>query len=160
MLFKNVASQKLAVLAWDTLTDSPKTGDAANITAQISKDWGAAAATNDVNPTEFDSTNHKGIYVFNMTQAETNANIILLTATSTTAGVIIAPLVVFTHPAYYTTLSIDSHGRVDVSKIKGTDAIDQINAECDTALSDYDPPTKAEMDAAITSGASAPSLGD
>ena len=27
---------------------------------------------------------------------------------------------------------------------------DQINAECDTALSDYDPPTKTEMDSAFT----------
>ena len=32
-LYKNVASQKLAVYAYDTSADAPKTGDAANITA-------------------------------------------------------------------------------------------------------------------------------
>lgn len=50
---------------------------------------------------------------------------------------------------------------VNTSQIEGSDATDQINAACDTALSDYDAPTKAELDAsfptnfadlAITSG--------
>lgn len=37
---------------------------------------------------------------------------------------------------------------LDVStvQVEGSDATDQINAACDTALSDYDAPTKAEMD--------------
>ena len=41
---------------------------------------------------------------------------------------------------------IDTSGRVDVGLIEGSDATDAINAEADTALTDYDPPTKAELD--------------
>ncbi len=39
---------------------------------------------------------------------------------------------------------------VDATLIEGVDATDQINAECDTALADYDGPTQAEMDTALT----------
>jgi hypothetical protein len=38
--------------------------------------------------------------------------------------------------------------QADTVQIEGVDATDQINAACDTALADYDPPTKAEMDSA------------
>lgn len=95
--FKNVASQKVAVIAYDSTDGSRKTGDAANITAQISKDFGAAAATNDINPTELDATDHPGVYVFDLTQAETNAEVITITPASSTANVeldtvVVAPL--------------------------------------------------------------------
>lgn len=46
--------------------------------------------------------------------------------------------------------AFNSDGRVDVASIEGSDATDQINAACDTALSDYDAPTKAEMDSAFS----------
>jgi len=46
--------------------------------------------------------------------------------------------------------AFDSNARVDVASIEGLDATDQINAACDTALSDYDAPTKAEMDSAFS----------
>ena len=86
-IYKNKASQKLAVVAIDTSDGSLKTGDAANITAQISKDGGVNAATNDANPAELDSTNHPGVYIFDLLQAETNANLITLTADSTTNNI-------------------------------------------------------------------------
>ena len=44
---------------------------------------------------------------------------------------------------------IDTSGQVDVGTIEGSDATDQINAEADTALTDYDPPTKAELDSGL-----------
>lgn len=44
---------------------------------------------------------------------------------------------------------IDTSGQVDVGQIEGSDATDQINTEADTALSDYDPPTKAELDTGL-----------
>lgn len=51
-------------------------------------------------------------------------------------------------PANFGDLSITATtGRVDVASIEGSDATDQINAACDTALTDYDAPTKAELDA-------------
>jgi hypothetical protein len=86
-LYKNVADQKIAVFAYDTAVGVPKTGDASNITAQISKDFGSAAALADVNPIELDATDHPGIYVFDLTKAETNADNIIITAVSTTPDV-------------------------------------------------------------------------
>lgn len=98
-MFKNVASQKIPVFAWDTANRIPKTGDAANITGKISKDGGAAASTDDTNPTELDATNFPGIYIFDLTQAETNAEFVILQAKSSTTDIQILPVMVYTtHP--------------------------------------------------------------
>ena len=45
--------------------DGPVESNSANITAQISMDSAASAATVDVNPGEVDSTDHPGLYYFN-----------------------------------------------------------------------------------------------
>ena len=125
-MFKNVASQKLAVFAWDNATGAPKTGDAGNISAQISKDGGATAATNDVAPTELDATDAKGIYLFDMTQAETNADLVILSAVSSTADIDLQPVIIYTIPA----ASVDwqNGGRLDLlldaiptTAMRGTD---------------------------------------
>lgn len=102
-IYKNIASQKIAVYAHDTAADAPKTGDAANITAQISKDGGTTAATNDANPTELDATDAPGIYLFDMTQAETNADLIVLQADSSTADISIEPVIIYTLPTWTNT---------------------------------------------------------
>lgn len=99
MLYKNVASQKIAVFAYTASTGAAKTGDAAQITAYISKDFAAGAATNDVNPTEMDATNMPGWYVFDLTQAETNAEVIVLAPKSSTSGVVLDQVQVFTQDA-------------------------------------------------------------
>lgn len=39
--------------------------------------------------------------------------------------------------------------QTDAVQIEGVDATNQINAEADTALADYDPPTKAELDSGL-----------
>lgn len=53
-------------------------------------------------------------------------------------------------PTNFSDLSITlTTGRVDVASIEGSDATDQINAACDTAFTDYDPPTKAELDSGL-----------
>lgn len=95
---KNVASQKIAVYAYLTTGDTPgpKTGDAANITAKIFQDGGAAATTDDANPTELDSTNAPGVYLFDLTQGESNADLIVLKAVSATSGVMIEPVILYT----------------------------------------------------------------
>lgn len=95
-MYKNVASQKLAIFLYNTTTGAGVTGDAANITGQISKDGGASAASNDTNPTELDATNHPGIYLFDLTQAETNADLISFKAASATAGVRADPVIIYT----------------------------------------------------------------
>jgi len=68
-LFKNTAGQKWRVFAFTLATNEPVTGDAAQITAKISLDWGTATAITDTNPTEIED----GFYDFTLTQAETNA---------------------------------------------------------------------------------------
>ena len=51
---KNVTGQKWVVFAFDRTDNTPKTGDAANITANLRIDGGAANAVDDVNPTELE----------------------------------------------------------------------------------------------------------
>jgi len=92
-MFKNVASQKVAVYAFDTATSAAKSGDAANITAQISKDGAAGAATDDVNPVEIGTT---GVYVFTLLQAETNADLVVVVPVSSTSDVQIDPVIAYT----------------------------------------------------------------
>lgn len=92
MILKNVASQKFYIFAYTAATGVAKTGDAANITAYLSKDGAAAAQTNDVNSTEMDATNMKGWYAFDAIQAETNAEMLILAPVSATAGVLIDPV--------------------------------------------------------------------
>lgn len=125
-MFKNKAGQKVAVFAWDSTTGAPKTGDAANITAYVSKDGGSPAASNDVNPTELDATNAKGVYLFDPTQAESNADCIVWAPVSSTTGVHIEPVIIYTVP---------ETPSVNVLTIESADATDTINTACSAALS-------------------------
>lgn len=96
MLFKNIANQKLAVYAYDTDADAPETGDAANITCELSIDGGASSALGDTNPTELDTTDHPGIYIFDLTQAETNGDMLIFSPVSSTANIHTEPVIVYT----------------------------------------------------------------
>lgn len=119
MLFKNVASQKIHVYAYNSTTGAAKTGDAANITAYVSLD-GTANAIDDTNPAEVDSTNMPGIYVFDLAQAETNCDSFALYAKSSTSNIRIEPIIGFT------TGAAGSLG-VDVTKVSGdSDAADNL----------------------------------
>tara|TARA_B100000029_G_scaffold146623_1_gene141948 strand:- start:528 stop:1790 length:1263 start_codon:yes stop_codon:yes gene_type:complete len=123
-VFKNVASQKLAVFAWDTSADTEKTGDAGNITAQISLDGGATAATNDTNPTELDATDAPGVYLFDLTQAETNADLVILAAKSSTSNIKLEPVIVYT-----VAVGAGNRVAVDAEAISGvTTAADNVEA--------------------------------
>lgn len=119
-MFKNVASQKIQLFAFDATTNVPKTGDAANITAYVSKDHGAVTVLGDTSATEMDATNAAGNYVFDLTQAETNADELTFSAKSSTANIKIVPRFISTNPPNYTAASIDSNGRVDIIKVAGT----------------------------------------
>lgn len=100
-MFKNVASQKVIFFAFDSTTNLPKTGDAANITPYVSKDYGSVTAITDTSATEMDSTNAKGYYLVDLTQSETNADTLLFSAKSSTANIVVvgAPAIVFTSAA-------------------------------------------------------------
>lgn len=119
-MFKNVASQKVTLLAIDTATNLPKTGDSANITAYLSKDDGAVTSLTDTTATEMDATNAPGLYLFDVSQTESNADKLVFSGKSSTSGIRIIPVTIYTRPNYFSTLSIDSSGRVDVAKIGGT----------------------------------------
>jgi hypothetical protein len=101
-LWKNLAGQKVAVYAYDPTTapgsDPSKTGDQANITAEISKDGGVSAATNDVNPTQLDATDHPGVYLFDLTKDESNANLIVISPVSSTENVLLEVQFIYTVP--------------------------------------------------------------
>src|ERR1051325_6245319 len=97
-MFKNVASQKIALFAFDYSTGAPKTGDAANITAYVNKDWAGVNALGDTSASEIDSTNAKGWYLFDLTQAETNADALNFTAKSSTSNVAIVGQLIQTSP--------------------------------------------------------------
>lgn len=116
---KNVASQKIALLAVDSATGRPKTGDAANITAYVSKDWGAVTALGDTSATQMDATNAPGVYLWDLTQAETNADVLHFTGKSATSGVDIVPLLAYTFPANFSALGVNAAGAVSIqSKMK------------------------------------------
>jgi hypothetical protein len=116
-IYKNAANQKIAVFAWDTSANAEKTGDAANITARISKDGAAVAQTNDVNPTELDATYAPGIYLFDMTQAETDAELIVLFAKSSTANIKLEPIVIYTLPIVATAASISALNNLSAAQV-------------------------------------------
>jgi len=140
-MFRNVGSQKVAVFAWANDAGSAKTGDAANISAQISIDGAATAATNDVNPTELDATDAPGIYIFDMTQAETNGDMIVIAPVSSTSDVVLRPVIIYTNPSGST-----GTGLTAIPWNAAWDA--EVQSEATDALNAYDPPTKAEMDTA------------
>ena len=93
---KNTSGQKFNVLAVNTATGLPVTGDAANITAKISIDSAAFASVSDTNPTELDATNAPGVYVFDLSQAETNGDVLTIVPSSTTANVQLDMLNIYT----------------------------------------------------------------
>lgn len=115
-MFKNIASQKLTVLIIDTVTNLPKTADAANLTAYVSKDDGAVTVLADTSATEADATNAPGLYLFDLAQAETNADKLVFSGKSTTSGVRVVPVTIYTTPANFSTLSVDGSGRIDLAK--------------------------------------------
>jgi hypothetical protein len=82
-MVRNLAGQSFTVFAFDLATGAPVTDDAANITAEISKDGGTLAAVDDTNPTEIKN----GFYRFDATQSETDANKIEIFPVSSTSGV-------------------------------------------------------------------------
>lgn len=88
-MYRNVASQKLTVYAYDSTTNAPKTGDAANITAYVSKDDASLTVLADTSAAEVSATNGKGYYTFDLAQGETDAEKLLFTAKSSTANVVV-----------------------------------------------------------------------
>ena len=118
MLYKAVAG-KIPVFAWNKNTGLPVTGDAANITATLSKDGAAAGATSDTNPTEIAG----GVYVFDVDTSETNAELVVVIPVSSTANVVLNPASERTQPgsaAAMTKLAAAALGIVTGAAVAGT----------------------------------------
>lgn len=79
-MFKNTADQKIRVFSFNYSTGSPVLGDAANMSCKISKDYSVPTPLNDTTPVEVED----GYYYFDLTQEETNADIIDFYPESTT----------------------------------------------------------------------------
>lgn len=122
---KNVTGQKWRVYAFDRTDNTSKTGDAANITAKIAKDDGTATALGDTNPTETED----GFYLFDLTQAETNADKLSLYPESSTADIQVvgSPAEVFTVPDNFQELGIESDG--DLTKVNTVDGLTASNLD-------------------------------
>lgn len=106
---KNVAGQKITLLAIDVSTNTPKTGDAANLTAYVSKDDGAVTVLTDTTATEKDATNALGLYDFDVSQTESNADKLVFSGKSSTANIRLVPITIYTRPANFSTLTIASN---------------------------------------------------
>lgn len=79
--------------------------DAANLTAYVSKDDGTVTVLGDTSATEDDATNAKGMYTFDLTQAETNGDKLKFTGKSSTSNVTVVPQIIYTVPAGFTGLT-------------------------------------------------------
>lgn len=116
--YKNTTGQKMMFFARDMATGLPKTGDAANITARVSIDGGVVHALVDTSASEVNATTAQGWYKFDVSQAETNGNMLLFTAGSSTSDVNLAGCLVITR-AY----TVDANGHIEsVVKAASDDA--------------------------------------
>lgn len=116
---KNVSGQKVALFAFDYSTGAPKTGDAANITAYLSKDGGAVTVLTDTTATEMDATNAKGWYSFDVTQTESNGDELLFAGKSSTANVSVVARMLSTVPASFTSFVTPTGAAVNTTQIAG-----------------------------------------
>ncbi len=125
--YKNEANS-VTVLAIDTgSSNAPKTGDALNITCQIVIDSGSPAATTDTNPTELNSSSMPGLYRFDLTAAECNADHIVLGPSSSTGSIEIDPVMIFT--------TDEALFQADVSSLATTSALTDVATDVDTIIS-------------------------
>lgn len=118
---KNIAGQNWTVYAYNTSTNLPVTGDAANITANLRIDGAGANAVDDTNPTELED----GYYIFDISQVESNGNHILMAPSSVTGSVRVEgkPEAVWTTPLNFSggdfevTVTIRTTGAAPVSGV-------------------------------------------
>ncbi|MFO0937818.1 MAG: hypothetical protein U0798_15040 [Gemmataceae bacterium] len=78
--------------AYNSTSGQPQTGDVANHTIRIQKDNGSLVAPTNT-PAEVSATYAKGVYILQLTSAETDCQNLLLSGVSSTANVLIDPVV-------------------------------------------------------------------
>jgi hypothetical protein len=153
-MYKNTAGQFVLLYAYDSITGSAKTG-LTNIVATVSKDVADFVAV-DGSDTIVELS--VGFYKLPLTQAETNYNLIAISATSATVNALIDPVIIYTNETSAIKSQTDKlrfSGAAGSEDVKATldsekvtvEAIDttvgltaqqklDVNAECDTAITD------------------------
>lgn len=120
---------------------------------RLSKDGGNFAQKNESSDSTHDEI---GYYIVNLDATDTNTCGELLVACHKSGALPVFKHFYVVEENIYAALfdasaaAFDANQRVDVAKVEGSDATDQINAACDAALADYDAPTKTEMDSAFS----------
>ncbi len=152
-LEKNVASQKWTIFCFDETDGTVVTGDAANMGASVYID-GVENVIDDTTPTEAAG----GMYVYDITAAESNGDNILIYAASSTANVQCqgCPTAIWTVPANFPDLDIGSDGDVEANVIQfsgDSTAADNLELQYDGTglIGDDFPSTQSEI-AAIGGG--------
>lgn len=156
---KNTASQGVYLYAHNTANDAPKTGDSANITGTISKDGGAAAALATTNPTEIGD----GVYWQPLSQAETNADAIVIAWESSTSNIQIEPLICLTDRGAVAAEAKEATVAAVKAKTDNLPAAPAATSDIPTAVAirtemDANSTKLANLDAAISSRAAASAL--
>ena len=139
---------KWTVYAWTPSSGAAVTGDAANITANIRIDGGAANAVDDTNPTELED----GYYVFDITAAESNGDMLTICPQSSTANtkVMGCPPSLHTRPANFNALGISSGGAVTEVNLTNTCTTNTDMRGTDSAYTGT-PPTASSIRSEIDS---------
>lgn len=108
---------KAYVFAFTPADGLPKTGDAAQITAYIAKDFGSVTVLGDTSATEVEATNAPGYYVFDVTGTEATCDVALISGKSSTSGVKVigAPAVIYPRPVNHGLLVISGSGVVNAN---------------------------------------------
>jgi uncharacterized repeat protein (TIGR02543 family) len=88
--WKVAVSKVVTIVAWDTVNECGKTGDAANITVRGVRD-GVEYAPVDATVTEVDPVNMPGIYTVSLTRMENDCYFNTVGGKSSTSGVVIKP---------------------------------------------------------------------
>lgn len=110
----------IVLFAFDYSTGAPKTGDAANITAYIEKDFGGSSqlgGSPNAPAVELSAVNQPGWYKFAVTAAEADAHALLFTGRSNTANVSVVGQFIYT-----TDYNAAADGMLDRDISAGTDS--------------------------------------
>lgn len=144
---KNVASQKWTVFAFDRTDNTAKTGDSGNITGSVWGD-GVENVIGDSNPTEL----AHGLYEFDVDQAETNYDYIVMDAVSGTSNIQVVgcPAALWTTAPYFNVMGIESDGDVhaDLKQWLGVAPLALVSQYVKAVLAAV-PPTSAQIKTAI-----------
>ena len=114
---------------------------------RLSKNGGAFAQTNNATGATHDENGYYGVP---LDTTDTNTLGRLRVAVNESGALPVwQDFMVVNANVYDSLIGGSDNLQVDAVQIEGSDATDQINAAADTALTDYDPPTKAELDSGL-----------